>query len=296
MAAVDSFPLLYREIARSCSCYVETLALVGAVYTASKAVTLLRDCYSLIRLHFIPRLVSTKDLLHRYGKWAIISGASGVIAKAYAEELARHGVCIILITTDATSLNDTVRVISETHGVEVVLLEADFCHGALTCKPIKDVIKDKDVGFVINCLNYSLDVPRGFHEISEDELWQIVNNGVSSATLITHLALPGMAERRRGAVAFFDHLSHALRYEYGHRGVFVQSLLPGNVSSERDDAGILSGWLSPQPHVYARHALSTLGVSHRTTGYWPHTLQVGLVRCLPEWIWVLGSRVMCGTT
>ena len=74
MAAVDSFQLLYREIARSCNCYVETLALVGAFYTASKAVVLMRDCYSLIRLHFIPRLVNPTDLVHQYGKWAVVSG------------------------------------------------------------------------------------------------------------------------------------------------------------------------------------------------------------------------------
>lgn len=74
MAAVDSFQLLYREISRSCSCYVETLALVGALYTASRAVVLLRDCYSLVRLHFIPRLVNTRALVHQYGKWAVING------------------------------------------------------------------------------------------------------------------------------------------------------------------------------------------------------------------------------
>ncbi|XP_026779059.3 inactive hydroxysteroid dehydrogenase-like protein 1 [Pangasianodon hypophthalmus] len=318
MAAVDSFPLLYREIARSCSCYVETLALVGALYTASKAVTLMRDCYSLIRLHFIPRLVYPRDLVHRYGKWAIISGASEAIAKAYAEELARHGVCVILITTDIASLNDAAKTISDTHGVEAVLVEADFSQGALTCNPVKDVIKDKDIGFVINCLNSSLDIPRDFHDISESELWQMINNSVSAASLITRLALPGMAERRRGVVvnissgrcsrpcaqkaalsastAFFDHFSRALHYEYGHRGVFVQSLLPGKVASEGDDGSIIAGWLVPQPHVYARHALSTLGISHRTTGYWPHTLQLGLVRCVPEWIWVLGARVTCRTT
>lgn len=79
MAVVDSFPLLYREIARSCSCYVETLALVGALYTASKAVTIMRDCYSLIRLHFIPRLVQPRGLVQRYGKWAIISGESASV-------------------------------------------------------------------------------------------------------------------------------------------------------------------------------------------------------------------------
>lgn len=55
----------------------------------------------------------------------------------------------------------------------------------------------------------------------------------------------------------------------------MQSLLPGSVASEGDDGrSIITGWLVPQPHVYARHALSTLGISHRTTGYWPHMLQV----------------------
>ena len=34
------------------------------------------------------------------------------------------------------------------------------------------------------------------------------------------------------------------------------------------------GWLVPEAEVYARHAVSTLGVAHHTTGYWPHTLQV----------------------
>lgn len=74
MAAVDSFQLLYREIARSCNCYVETLALVGACYTVSRAVILMRNCYSLIRLHFIPRLVYRRDLKQRYGEWAVICG------------------------------------------------------------------------------------------------------------------------------------------------------------------------------------------------------------------------------
>ncbi|KAF5898426.1 inactive hydroxysteroid dehydrogenase-like protein 1, partial [Clarias magur] len=252
----------------------------------------MRDCYSLIRLHFIPRIVYPIDLVHRYGKWAIINGASEAIAKAYAEELASHGVCIILISTDITSLNNAAKTISDTHGVEAVVLEADFSHGALTCKSVKDAVKDKDIGFVINCLNSSLDIPRDFHAISESELWQIINRSISAASLITRMALPGMAERRRGVVvnissgrcsrpcarkaalsastAFLDHFSRALHYEYRHHGVFVQSLLPGKVASEGYDG---SGWLVPLPHVYARHALSTLGISHRTTGYWPHTIQ-----------------------
>lgn len=127
-------------------------------------------------------------------------GASEAIAQAYAEELARHGVCVILIATDIGSLNATARTISDAHGVEAVLVEADFSHGATICKPVKDAIGDKDVGFVVNCLSSSLDVPRDFHDTSESELWQIISDGVSAASLVTRLALPGMAERRRGVV------------------------------------------------------------------------------------------------
>lgn len=123
-----------------------------------------------------------------------------MIAKAYAEELARRGVCVILISADIGALNDTAKTISDTHGVEAVLVEADFSHGAMVCKPVKDAIKDKDVGFVINCLNLSPDVHGDFHVTPESELWQILNNSVSAASLITRLVLPGMAEKRRGVV------------------------------------------------------------------------------------------------
>lgn len=71
--------------------------------------------------------------------------------------------------------------------------------------------------------------------------------------------------------AYLDNFFCALYHEYGHQGIFVQSLVPFQVAPHGASAG---GWLIPQSDVYARHAISTLGISHRTTGYWPHTLQV----------------------
>ena len=38
-----------------------------------------------------------------------------------------------------------------------------------------------------------------------------------------------------------------------------------------------TSFLIPSATMYARHALATLGMSDRTTGYWPHTLQVCLL-------------------
>ncbi|XP_051511138.1 inactive hydroxysteroid dehydrogenase-like protein 1 isoform X2 [Myxocyprinus asiaticus] len=313
MAAVDSFQLLYREIARSCSCYVETLALVGACYTVSKAVVFMRDCYSLIRLHFIPRLVCHRDLSQQYGHWAVICGASEAISKAYAEELARNGICVILISSDIRNVADTAKAITETYGVEAILIEADFSQGPSACKPIKDAICGKDVGFIINSLDGSLDLSQDFIDLSEAGVWDIMNRNIVAATLVSHMALPTMVERGKGAVvnismggcsrptarkaalsastAFLDNFSRALHYEYGHRGIFVQCLLPFRVAPQRPEGSIAAGWLVPSPQVYASHALSTLGVSHRTTGYWPHTIQFRLVQCMPEWVWMLGSRL-----
>uniref|UniRef100_A0A8C1VYF9 Hydroxysteroid dehydrogenase like 1 n=1 Tax=Cyprinus carpio TaxID=7962 RepID=A0A8C1VYF9_CYPCA len=318
MAAVDSFQLLYREIARSCSCYVETLALVGACYTVSKAVIFIRDCYSLIRLHFIPRLVSHRDLSQQYGQWALVCGASEAIAKAYAEELARHGICVILISSDITNLADTAKAISDTYGVEAILIEADFSQGPSASKPIKDAISSKDIGFIVNSLDASLDLSQDFTDLSESVVWDTINRNIVAATLVTRLALPAMVERGKGAVvnisaghclcptsrkaalcastAFLDNFSRSLHYEYGHRGVFVQSLLPFRVSSRGSEGYGPAGWLVPSPQLYASHAFSTLGVSHRTTGYWPHTIQFRLVQCMPEWVWMLGSRVFTRAT
>lgn len=74
MAAVDCFYLLYREISRSCSSYVEALALIGAWYTVRKCMTLAFNTYSILRLHVVPKLIGEIDLVKRYGRWAVVTG------------------------------------------------------------------------------------------------------------------------------------------------------------------------------------------------------------------------------
>ncbi|KAL2762086.1 inactive hydroxysteroid dehydrogenase-like protein 1 isoform b [Daubentonia madagascariensis] len=262
MAAVDSFYLLYREIARSCNCYMEALALVGAWYTARKSITVVCDFYSLIRLHFIPRLGSRADLIKQYGRWAVVSGATEGIGKAYAEELASRGLNIILISRN----------------------------------------KEK--------LQY-------FTQVSEDKLWDIINVNIAAASLMVHIVLPGMVERKKGAIvtissgscckptpqlaafsaskAYLDHFSRALQYEYASKGIFVQSLIPFYVATNMTAPSSFlhkCPWLVPSPKVYAHHAVSTLGISKRTTGYWSHSIQFLFAQYMPEWLWVWGANIL----
>ncbi|XP_054617420.1 inactive hydroxysteroid dehydrogenase-like protein 1 [Dunckerocampus dactyliophorus] len=317
MAAVDSFHLLYREISRSCSFYFETLAVVGALYTASRAVILLRDCCVLVRVHFLPRMIPSRKLTQRYGEWAVIYGASEPVAQAYAEELARQGLSIIFVTQDRTAIGDFARHLSQSYSVEILLVCADLCWDALAGKPVKEALRGKDIGFLVNCVDELCASPQSLIEMPEQRLMDVVARNLAAATLLTRLVLPGMVERSRGAVVnissgaccrplpgrvtltasagYLDYFSRALHVEYSGRGIFAQSLIPFQIaSSKREPPSSTEGWFAPTPEVYARHAISTLGVSNRTTGYWPHTLQFGLMRCIPEWIWVLGSRMFVG--
>ncbi|KAF7658920.1 hypothetical protein LDENG_00005970 [Lucifuga dentata] len=321
MAAVDSFQFLYRELARSCSSYFEPLAVVGALYVASKVVILLKDCCNVVRVHFLPRIIPRKKLDQRFGDWAVIYGASEPVAKAYAEELARQGISIIFVSQGHTTITDTAASLSQSYGVETVVVSTDFTLDQAASKPIKDAIRGKDIGFLVNCVDESLAFHQNLIEMPEQGLLDLVNRNIAGVTLITRLVLPVMVERSRGAVVnissgaccrpspgrvtlaaftgYLDHFSRALHLEYGCKGIFVQSLIPFQIStsghrpsSSSSSQSPAERWFVPKPEVYAHHAISTLGISNRTTGYWPHTLQYGLMKCIPEWIWIRGSRTL----
>lgn len=122
------------------------------------------------------------------------------MAKAYAEELARHGISIIFITQDQASVTDTAASLSQSYGVETVVVLADLSVVQEGSKPIKEAIRGKDIGFLVNCVDESLASPRSLIEMPEQGLLDLVNKNVAVATLMTRLVLPGMLERSRGAV------------------------------------------------------------------------------------------------
>lgn len=123
------------------------------------------------------------------------------MAQAYAEELASRGVSIIFVTQEDTSLvRDAAASLSQNHGVETAVVLADFCLDQAACKPIKDAIRDKDVGFLVNCVDESLLLAHDMAVMPELGALEAVHKSVTVATLMVRLVLPGMLERSRGAV------------------------------------------------------------------------------------------------
>ncbi|XP_063801814.1 inactive hydroxysteroid dehydrogenase-like protein 1 isoform X2 [Pseudophryne corroboree] len=305
MAAVDSFHLLYREVARSCHNNVELLAVVGALYTAKKGLGILYECYSVFRLHITPHLLSRSDLVQRYGEWAVVTGATDSIGRAYAEELANCGVNILLICRDGEQLRSLSEAIAEAYGVTTSFIQADFRVGRATYPAIKEVLKDVDVGILVNNAGVFCEDPQCFSEVPEEKAWEIINNNIAAAVMMAHIVIPGMVQRKRGAIvnvtpgfdsrynsqsaaskSYLDTFSRHLKSEVASSGIFVQSLTPLCVRSKHTSYWTLRYLpaLVPSPEVYARHAVRTLGHCNRTTGYWAHSLQLLVCRWIPGWL------------
>lgn len=84
--------------------------------------------------------------------------------------------------------------------METVVILADFALDQAASKAIKEAMRGKDIGFLVNCLDESLASPQSLIEMPEQSLLDLVNKNVAVATLMARLVLPGMVERSRGAV------------------------------------------------------------------------------------------------
>ncbi|KAM9301890.1 inactive hydroxysteroid dehydrogenase-like protein 1 [Gastrophryne carolinensis] len=316
MAAVDSFHLLYREVARSCHNHVEFLTVVGALYTAKKGIGILYNCYSVLRLHVTPHLFRRRDLVTQYGQWAVVTGATNVIGRAYAGELASQGLNIILICSNREELPRVSEAIAAAYGVDTIFIHADFCQGRSAFLPIKEALKDVDIGILVNNARVlDNDHSPSILEISEDRVWEITNVNIAAAAM-TCIALPGMIKRKRGAIvnvspgtsprykdgaqiaaskAYLKTFSRQLQWELRSSGIFVQLLTPLSIGSTQASSTGVSRYLPafvPSPDVYARHAVKTLGISTRTSGYWAHSLQLLVCQWIPGWMSTSMGRVL----
>uniref|UniRef100_A0A8C6BVU6 Very-long-chain 3-oxoacyl-CoA reductase n=1 Tax=Monodon monoceros TaxID=40151 RepID=A0A8C6BVU6_MONMO len=205
------------------------------------------------------------------GEWAVVTGSTDGIGKSYAEELAKRGMKIVLISRSQDKLN---QVSSEIMN---------------------------NVGMSYEYPEYFLDVPD-----LDSTIKKLINVNVLSVCKMTWLVLPGMVERSKGAIlnissasgmypvplltlysatkAFVDFFSRCLHEEYKSKGIFVQSVLPYFVATKL--AKIRKPTLDkPSSETFVKSAIKTVGVQSRTNGYLIHSLMASVISSLPSWLY-----------
>ncbi|XP_058794465.1 inactive hydroxysteroid dehydrogenase-like protein 1 [Phymastichus coffea] len=250
------------------------------------------------------------ELKSTFGEWAVVTGSTDGIGKAYAKELAARDVNLVLISRTLDRLVKTkAEILEVSPKVEVKIICADFSKGEEVYTKIKSELTDIPVGILVNNVGKQYTYPMYLGEVPEDELWDIINVNVGATTLMTRLVIDGMKKRGKGAIVnissgselqplplmtvyaatkvYVRSFSEALRAEYSRFGVTIQHLTPLFVNTKMNAFSQrlqVSSLFVPDATTYAKNAVTTLGKVNSSTGYWAHGIQNFFTLIPPVWI------------
>uniref|UniRef100_A0A182MNC5 Steroid dehydrogenase n=1 Tax=Anopheles culicifacies TaxID=139723 RepID=A0A182MNC5_9DIPT len=272
----------------------------------------------LLILKSLQQLVFRRKLSQRYGKWAVITGASDGIGKGYAHYLARQGMAIVLVARNEAKLTKVADEIKAKHGVETKVVVADFSKGREIYPHLQKALVPLDIGILVNNVGVSHDTPKYVDEVPQEALWDLINVNVAAATLLCNMLAPAMKQRKRGLIvnvssiasvspspclatyaaskAYMTSFSVALQQELSPFGVEVQTVRPSFVHTNMTDF-LVKDMKSTQFKKYLvnvdsflAYAGCTLGKVDMTSGHWSHGLQTAGLYLLPEFmrVFILG--------
>jgi len=286
------------ELASFLPSWLVSLSLLVGLFVVAKFV--LVNIISGIYTHFIR---SGKNL-KKYGTWAIVTGCTDGIGKAIAEEFARLGINLVLISRTKQKLDEQAKELQDKFKIETRVVPVDFSvENANIFDPVKATIENLDIGILVNNVGASYDHAQFFNELDRAKINQLIRLNVYSTVEMTYLVLPGMLQRKRGAIinvssasslvsepmyavysgtkAFVNNFSVALHYELKDRGIHVQAQVPAFVTTKLSKLRSASFFICT-PRTYAKVFLKHIGYDPLILSYWTHALQFAFLPFVPE--------------
>jgi 17beta-estradiol 17-dehydrogenase / very-long-chain 3-oxoacyl-CoA reductase len=247
------------------------------------------------------------------GAWAVVTGSTDGIGKAYAESFAKRGLNVVLISRTLEKLTTVAKEIESKYKVETRVIAADFAAGPEIYTRIAQGLAGLDIAVLVNNVGTSYDFPVFFTETDDKNVRDIVNINCHAVTFMTKIVLPGMVEKRKGAIinissltairrtplltvysatkAYVERFSECIHDEYRSKGIIVQNVAPGFVATKLSKIRNAT-LIAPTPESFVRSAVATVGVVRYTCGCIPHAIQALLTRSLPEWIHVKATMTV----
>jgi len=241
----------------------------------------------------------------KFGKWAVVTGATDGIGKAYAMALAKKGMSIVLISRTESKLAAVKKEIEDRKysGVEVKYVVCDYSQFNTKAQDsVAAVVKPLNVGVLINNVGVSYPFPKYFHELTDEQTLQLMEMNVNSTTIMTKMLIDGMVERKKGIIlnlasaagtitspllaeysaakGYVEKFSRGLHAEYSSRGIFVQCQVPFYVATKL--AKRRKSFDCPTPDEYAVMGMRWIGQNDSVCSpFWFHSLQGYVMDILP---------------
>jgi short-subunit dehydrogenase len=128
---------------------------------------------------------------------ALITGATAGIGAAFTRRLARDGLDLVLVARNLERLESTAKELTAAYGVKVEVLQADLADDAGIVR-VEERLKE-GVDVLINNAGFGNNHGSFLEVPIEDEL-RMLKVHCEAVLRLTYAAVPGMRERRKGAV------------------------------------------------------------------------------------------------
>lgn len=215
---------------------------------------------------------------------------------------------VLLISRTESKLQDVKKEIEAKgyDGVEVSYLVCDYSKFDKAAQDkVAKVVKELEVGVLVNNVGVSYRYPRYFHELPDDEVQSLMTMNIDSTVWMTRMVLPGMLERKKGAIvnmssgsamieapllaeysgskSFVEKFSRALNAEYKSKGVTFQCQIPFYVATKL--AKMRKALMVPTATEYVALAIKWIGHGDCVVSpYLLHAFQGWILDCLPNFV------------
>merc|ERR1711981_66659 len=260
--------------------------MVGLIVIGYYLAIFFQYLHTLISVFFTSCTVNFKQ---KYGSWAIVTGATDGIGKAYATQLSKkHGLNIVLISRTQSKLD----ALASELPTECVTVAVDFSDSSTTgYDKIAKAIAGLDIGVLVNNVGMSYNHPECYHKLSEKDITDLIVINCFAQSRLIRQVLPGMEERKRGCIIslssfsaisplaymglygatkeFNRFLSESIRMESKY--VTMQTVMPYFVTTKLSKIR-KSSMLIPTPENFVGQALKTVGKINVTFGCLAHEI------------------------
>ena len=206
------------------------------------------------------------DWKQRYGKWALVTGASSGLGADFVRQLARKKMNIILVARRVDRMNAIAEEIENECGVKTQVIGQDLIRSDAIDNIINGV-GDKEIGVLINNAGYG--VLGKFHENDYDYQVNMVKLNCVTPVALTNAFIAPMVKRGKGAVIFLAStaayqglpffsvyaatksfnllLAEGLWGEYRKHGIDIMGLSPGYTATEFQSHANIERSKGPSP-------------------------------------------------
>lgn len=182
---------------------------------------------------------------------ALVTGASSGLGAEFARQLAARAYKVVLVARREERLAKLAAGLQTNHGITADIVVADLSNETGIEKVVNSISQIPNLTVLVNNAGFGLS--GRFAQLAIDRQIEMIHLHVIASVRLTYAALPGMLERKSGAIinvsslagilplrnvtygstkAYLIHFSRLLQNELEGTGIRIQALCPGYILTE----------------------------------------------------------------